>query len=104
MPVEEMTSMEQDAMLEIGNVILNATIGSLANLMKDEIYGSLPSIHHCRANALFSELALKDENDVFLIIYVDFKIESKEIKGYVVLLLELDALDQFIRQLLDNLL
>lgn len=104
MPIEEMTSMERDAMMEIGNVILNATIGSIANMIHDEIHGGLPVYLCCHAKSLFSDFSQKKQDDVLLIIYIDFKIESKQIKGYVVLVLELAAFDQFMRQLLSNLL
>ena len=41
-PLERMADMKQDAFMEIGNIILNACLGSLANLLSSEIGSSLP--------------------------------------------------------------
>ena len=38
-PMEELTEMEQEAMSEIGNIILNACVGTLANIFNTELHG-----------------------------------------------------------------
>ncbi len=40
--LERMADMEQEAFMELGNIILNACLGSLANLLSSEISSSLP--------------------------------------------------------------
>ncbi|MFL6710953.1 MAG: chemotaxis protein CheC, partial [Massilia sp.] len=41
-PADELTAMEQEAMGEIGNIVLNSCLGTLADLLEQELCGSLP--------------------------------------------------------------
>ncbi|MES0489100.1 MAG: hypothetical protein ABUK01_03855 [Leptospirales bacterium] len=99
--VADMTTLEHEAMSEIGNVLLNACIGSLSNILKDRISGTLPIFRKCKAQTLFLN---ERKEEVILLIFVDFGIESKAIKGYIVLILELDSFIKFKEQLLKNLM
>lgn len=51
---EELTAMEQEAMGEIGNIVLNACVGTLANLLGQELRGSLPVIQMGSGAAILS--------------------------------------------------
>jgi chemotaxis protein CheC len=44
-PLKELTEMEQEAMCEIGNIMLNSCVGTLANIFQRELQGSLPQYH-----------------------------------------------------------
>ena len=52
---EELTALEQEAMNEIGNIVLNARIGSLSDLLGDEVSGSLPEFYECHAGDIFKK-------------------------------------------------
>ena len=55
MSLEDLTAMEQEALMEVGNIILNACLGSLANLLDSEATSGLPVfLHGC--SAIFSDL------------------------------------------------
>lgn len=100
--IEEMSLLETEAMNEIGNIILNASIGSLANLLKDNISSSLPVCIKTRAKNIFGTKNM-DSSDLLLLILIDFGIESKKITGYIVLVLELNSFDEFINRLMQNM-
>jgi len=94
---DELNTLEIEAMTEIGNIILNACVGSLANLLEDEIEGSLPNCKKCTAKNVFKPSEIPE---LFMLIFIDFGVESKNIKGYVVLILEVKSFDTFIDRLL----
>jgi len=100
--IEEMSLLETEAMNEIGNIILNASIGSLANLLKDNISSTLPVCVKTQAKNIFGSKKI-DSSDLLLLILIDFGIESKKITGYIVLVLELNSFDDFIDRLMQNL-
>jgi chemotaxis protein CheC len=100
--VEEMSSLETEAMNEIGNIILNASIGSLANLLRDHISSSLPVCIRTRAKNIFGQKKI-DSADLLLLIFIDFGIESKKIMGYIVLVLELNSFDGFVERLMQSM-
>ncbi|MCF6323119.1 MAG: chemotaxis protein CheX [Gammaproteobacteria bacterium] len=97
-PVESLTEMEQEAMCEIGNIILNSVVSSVADLLKKEIVSSLPRFIKGTGNELFS-VETGDEDDLVMFLKVDFGLESQSINGYVTLMLNVDSLHDFISQL-----
>jgi len=96
--IEEMSSLETEAMSEIGNIILNASIGSLANLLRDTISSSLPVCIRTKAENIFNRNK-QSSTDVVMLIMIDFGILSKKITGYIVLVLELNSFEEFIARL-----
>ena len=100
--LDEVGDMEQEAMKETGNVLLNACVGSLANIINDEILGSLPEIVKCSVDELTNIWKTNNKGKALLILYVDFKVESKNILGYVVFLIELNSLGDFVDEVINN--
>ena len=103
--IHDVPLLEQEAMTEIGNIILNACVGSLSNLLKMTIRGSLPEFKQGYARNIFStEAAKSSDDDMLMIVYIDFGVEHKSIHGYIVLVLELNSFDIFKTQILKALL
>lgn len=102
MPVANLTEMEQEALCEIGNIILNSVIGSVANMLKKEIKSSLPHFVCGTANEIF-QCDAERKDDLIMFLKVDFSLESQSINGYVTLMLNI-ALMQDFAALLDEML
>ncbi|ADU67290.1 chemotaxis protein CheC [Desulfurispirillum indicum] len=102
MPHEQMSEMEQEAMTEIGNIILNACISAIASLFRGEFTSSLPVFHAGSfSNILQLDVTPSDgqhEDDVVLMLLIDFKLESKSIHGHVAFMLDAPSFDDFIAQ------
>lgn len=91
MPLQELTEMEQEAMSEIGNIILNACVGTLANLFGSELHGSLPVYHVGTSTEILSVFG-EQGDDVVLMLHIDFVLARHQIHGYVAFVLDLSAL------------
>ena len=88
-PLERMGEMEQESLIEIGNVILNACLGSLANLLNSEIDSSLPELLQEDCARFFSMQQKKyPENESVLFLKMDFKIQEKCIGGHVAFMID----------------
>ena len=98
-PMEELTEMEQEAMSEI---ILNACVGTLANIFNTELQGSLPSYMVGSSSDILSADD-KPADDIVLMLHIDFSMEKHEINGYVAFLLDMTALKD-LRHHLDHYL
>lgn len=111
MPLEQMTDMEQDAMGEIGNIILNSCVGAMANLFHAEFRGGLPRV---KTGSVADILEISepgqgsgpDGDDMVLILFIEFAIEKRAIDGYVAFMLDLPSaqelearVDQFIARI-----
>ncbi|CAN5258741.1 chemotaxis protein CheC [soil metagenome] len=100
--MEELTEMEQEAMSEIGNIILNSCMGPLANMSGKELLGSLPEYHVGTGDQILG-ISASQWNGLVLTLKIDFRIEKRKINGYVAFLLDMSAL-QDLRQYLNEYL
>ena len=91
MPLQELTEMEQEAMSEIGNIILNSCVGTLANIFERELHGSLPVYHVGTSEEILASSGGQADT-VVLMLHIDFILEKHQIHGYVAFVLDVTAL------------
>lgn len=89
-PLTELTEMEQEAMSEIGNIILNACVGTLANIFSQELSGSLPEYRIGTSEEILIASGGRADT-VVLMLHIDFILEKHQIHGYVAFILDLTA-------------
>lgn len=99
-PLEDITDLEEDALNEIGNIVLNACIGSLSNLIDSKANGSLPIILKQKVIDIINKE--QDKDSVLLVLYVDFSIENKSITGYLIFTLNMINFKLFLNQLVKS--
>ena len=90
-PLKELTEMEQEAMCEIGNIILNSCVGTLANIFQHELQGSLPQYHLGTSDEILTATG-SGADTVVLMLHIDFLLEKHQIHGYVAFVLDITAL------------
>ena len=89
-PPDQLSEMEQEAMCEVGNIILNACISALADLFAVEFEGSLPQ--HQYADSQTLDLFGADPNHVILVVQVDLTISQHRLDGNLLFLLSVSSL------------
>lgn len=92
----DFSDFEQEALSEIGNIILNAGLSAIANTLKFSVNSSLPIYKQGDLNKLISS---SDPQQTVLILRVDLNLENKHIKGYVIYLMDIQAIDQLIEHI-----
>ncbi|WP_338765663.1 chemotaxis protein CheC [Massilia sp. METH4] len=101
-PLDELSEMEQEAMSEIGNIILNSCVGTLANIFQQELHGSLPVYHVGSSDDILHATGTRADT-VVMMLHIDFILEKHQIHGYVAFILDITALsdlkDQIARYL-----
>jgi chemotaxis protein CheC len=90
-PLDELTAMEQEALSEIGNIILNALVGTLANLLGWEFSCSLPMYHFGTSGEIL-HTEVKSETDLVMLLHIGLRLERHQINGYVAFLLDLSSI------------
>lgn len=100
--LEELSEMEQEAMSEIGNIILNSCMGAFANAAGKELQGSLPTYLVGTGDNILS-ISGKEWDGLVLTLKIDFNIERHHIYGYVAFLLDMPALHELQRHIDDYL-
>jgi chemotaxis protein CheC len=91
MPLEELSQMEQEAMSEIGNILLNSCVGALANIFERELNGSLPDYCVGYSAELMSSAGAPDA--MVLMLHIEFVVERQQIAGDVAFIMDMSALE-----------
>jgi len=89
-PLDMMTEMEKEALTEVGNIILNACFGTVANTLDFDLESTIPDFVNGSSEDLLTEEA---EDHAVLMLQVDFSLPSKDIQGFVSFLMDIDSSD-----------
>ena len=77
--------LEQEALAETGNIILNACLATIANVLRRTMRMSLPSILRGDGDTLFDVRRARAATDLVLFLYIDFTIKNRDIRGFIAL-------------------
>jgi len=103
--LEDVIDLEQEALAETGNIILNACLATIANVLRRTMRMSLPSIIRGDGDALFG--VREDSSDgLVLFLYIDFTIKNRDVRGFIALLMGLPsitALKEIVRDFIDGI-
>ncbi|HSK39601.1 MAG TPA: chemotaxis protein CheX [Arenibaculum sp.] len=88
---DEIADLEQEALTEIGNIILNGCLVVIANTLGRHLAISLPTL--MRGNSRDILLARREPNadEMVLFLHIDFTVRSRNLHGYIALLMDLPA-------------
>lgn len=99
-PIENLTEFEEEALLEVGNIIINAGLSSLADIFEDEITSDLPIFKNGSCNEVIDSTDNKDDKQTtVLYLQVNFTIELQDIKGYVIFLLNVESIENLTKSI-----
>jgi chemotaxis protein CheC len=102
LPLEDIVALEQEALAETGNIILNNCLATMANILRRTLRMSLPDLVRGNGAELFGLLASVDSDDAVLVIHINFTVNTREITGYLAILMDLPAL-RILKGLLNEL-
>ena len=99
MSIEELAEFEQEAMCELGNIILNACLSSVADMLNISFNSSLPNYTVASTEDLFKRLGQKAEQPYTLVLHIDLAIEKRHSEGHLIFLLSSASLKNLIAQI-----
>ncbi|MDZ7862390.1 chemotaxis protein CheC [Acidovorax sp.] len=89
MPGEDLSAIEQDAMAELGNVMLSACLATLADLLGNEFELSPPRVDVGDSRTI---LGTRIQNHLVVFLHIRFELLSSQIEGFVVFVLNTTSL------------
>jgi chemotaxis protein CheC len=89
--LEDILELEHEALAEIGNIILNACMATVANLLRRSLTMSLPEILRGSGGGLF-DLSVSATDDVVLFVHINFSLKGHQIVGYVAMVMDFASL------------
>jgi chemotaxis protein CheC len=94
-PSTAISEYETDALGEIGNIILNGTVGAVANVLGVEVRNSLPAVLVGSAETIMAQLSVNpDSADRYaLLLSMLMDLKDRQVRGRIVLLIDADAVE-----------
>lgn len=91
-PPDQIAEMEQEALAETGNVILNGCLATMANMLKRSLVISLPEVIRGDGARLFASSQGPSGDGLVLFLYINFSVRNRDIRGYIAMLMDLPSL------------
>lgn len=89
---EEIIELEQEALAETGNVILNSCLATMANSLQSSLKMSLPEVLRGESARFFSLPPPPDGGTTVMFIYINFLVRRRNIEGYIAMMMDLPSL------------
>lgn len=93
-PLEDVADMEQEAVAEIGNIVLNGCLATMANMLRQRLDMSLPEVMRTSDAQLFAASPSGEDGGLVLFLFIDFRVRQRDIQGYIALLMDLPSLER----------
>ncbi len=91
-PIEALTELKQDCLIEIGNVILNACFGTVINFLKSSIDIEMPIFSQGSLDDIYS---FNSPDEWSLYIKVKFSLPNDKIEGHISFVMDIASLAVF---------
>jgi chemotaxis protein CheC len=88
----------REVLTEVGNILLNACLGTFGNILKVQVSFSVPQINLETLHEVMRSLLIGQEGMRYaLVVHAGFKLRDAEVRGYLVIVLSVASLDRLIR-------
>jgi chemotaxis protein CheC len=88
----------REVLTEVGNILLNACLGTFGNILKVQVSFSLPELDLDTLYAVLRSLTVNQQGLRYaLVVHAGFKLKHAEVTGYLVIVLNVASLDRLIR-------
>jgi chemotaxis protein CheC len=92
----------REVITEVGNILLNACLGTFGNLLRVQVTFSVPQLSLESLGAILESLRVNREGVKYaLVVHAGFKLRDAEVRGYLVIVLSVASLDRLIRAVED---
>jgi len=88
----------REVLTEIGNILLNACLGTFGNLLDVKVSFSVPRLDLDTLDGVLQSLIVNREGMRYaLLVHAGFKLRDTEVTGYLVIVLSVASLDRLLR-------
>jgi chemotaxis protein CheC len=88
----------REVLAEVGNILLNACLGTFGNLLQVQVSFSVPQLSLDTLHSVLESLMINREGLRYaLVVHAGFRLRDAEVIGYLVVVLSVASLDRLIR-------
>jgi chemotaxis protein CheC len=99
LPLEDIIELEQEALAETGNILLNSCLATIANMLHRSLKMSLPEVLRGNAATFFSLAPAPQVGDVVMFLFINFAVRERDISGYIAMIMDLPSLTALVHLL-----
>ncbi len=90
---EDLDAIQSGTLAEIGNIVINALIGTIGNILGNRLEFDLSEYHRDTIINLIQDSTTEGESSFILVSEVHFLIEKLDISGHIILTFDIDSLE-----------
>jgi len=99
-PTGRLDASDREVLTEVGNILLNACLGTFGNLLRVHISFSVPRLQIEALNGLLQSLTIESEELKYaLVVLTNFQLRDSAIGGYLVIVLGVSSLDLLLAEI-----
>jgi chemotaxis protein CheC len=88
----------REVLTEVGNILLNACLGTFGNLLQVQVSFSVPQLSLDSLHGVLQSLLVNREGVRYsLLVHAGFRLRDAEVRGYIVIVLSVASLDRLLR-------
>jgi chemotaxis protein CheC len=88
----------REVLTEVGNILLNACLGTFGNLLDVQVSFSIPHLDLDTLQGVLQSLMINREGMRYgLLVHAGFQLRDTEVKGYLVIVLSVASLDRLLK-------
>src|SRR5580765_859091 len=92
----------REVIAEVGNILLNACLGTFGNLLKVQVSFSVPHLSIENVGAILESLRIAHEEIRYaLVVHAGFRLRDTQVTGYMIIVLSVASLDRLIHAVED---
>ena len=88
----------REVLTEVGNILLNACLGTFGNLLKVQVSFSVPHLNIEHVGAILESLMVGQQGIRYaLVVHAAFRLRDTQVTGYLMIVLSVASLDRLMR-------
>lgn len=97
LPVERISEFEEDALCEVGNIVLNACLATVGNIFKAEIETELPKLLTGSAEKVLTLNGKLPMDRPVIFLKMGFNLATRELRGYLGFILDAAKIEELLK-------
>lgn len=91
----EISELEQDTLAELGNILLNSCLATLANILHRDIHTALPETYTGDWHKILQLLCGQQEDSMVMLVQINFSLRQRALQGYLAFIIDLHSAQGF---------
>jgi chemotaxis protein CheC len=90
----------REALIEVGNIVLNACLGVFGNLLQVQVTFAVPRLHMESVGGVLNSISVHEEELQYaLMVHTRFRLKDSDVSGYLVIVLGIASFSRLLSEL-----